>query len=145
MKVSTCLAWRSISSQASGTIGASSRLRMSIVSTRRFEAADRQRAERGALASFAPFAPSALVEGSDVAVREQDLSKRLRELRVVSAQPLERHHRVLDLFVAVMDEHALQRVVGARLGALLIPIDRFELLDQRDDATMEIARLFRQQ
>ena len=60
------------------------------------------------------------------------------EAGAVPAEPLQVHHGVLDLLVAVVDEDGAQLGVGAGLGALLVPVDRLELLDERDEAAVEL-------
>jgi hypothetical protein len=62
----------------------------------------------------------------------------------MTSYPLEHHHGVLDLFILVVDEHGAEVGVGAGLGALLIPVDRLELLFERDDRAMQILRGLRQ-
>jgi hypothetical protein len=57
--------------------------------------------------------------------------------------PLHDHRRVLDFFVLVVQQHTLQLRIRARVGALLIPVDRLQLLHQADDRAVHIARLSR--
>jgi hypothetical protein len=45
---------------------------------------------------------------------------------------------VLDLLVAVVREDALQLRIDAGVHALVVPVDGFELLDQRHDGAVKI-------
>ena len=47
---------------------------------------------------------------------------------------------VLDLFVTVVEEHRAELVVWRDGGALLVPVDRLELLHERDDRAVQVAR-----
>src|SRR5262245_32277938 len=53
------------------------------------------------------------------------------QLRIVTAQPLERHGGVLLLLVAVVGEDLPQLVVLAGVDTLIVPVDRLQLLAQR--------------
>lgn len=50
------------------------------------------------------------------------------EMRVVSTNPLECHHRVLDLLGAIVLQDALQLGILAGIHALPVLVDRLELL-----------------
>src|SRR5262245_2850889 len=71
-----------------------------------------------------------LLAADDRSFGEEIGAQRRVELRVVTAQPLERHGRVLLLLVAVVGEDLPQLVVLARIDALIVPVDRFQLLAQ---------------
>ena len=62
------------------------------------------------------------------------------EDRVAPAQPLEGHGRVFLLLVAVVREDVGQARVVRRLDALVVPVDRLELLDQRREGTVAVDR-----
>ena len=62
----------------------------------------------------------------------------LVQFRVVAAQPLQHHHGVLFLLVAVVLHDGAQLGIVRGLGALVVPIDSLELLHQRDDGAVMI-------
>jgi hypothetical protein len=64
---------------------------------------------------------------------------------IVTADPLHDHRRVLDLLVLVVQQHVLQLRIGTRVSALLIPVDRLQLLLQADDCPVHVARLLGQE
>src|SRR5262245_50218204 len=49
----------------------------------------------------------------------------------MTAQPLERHGRVLLLLVAIVRQDGTELAVLRRVDALIVPIDGFELLAER--------------
>mgnify|MGYP003694323265 CR=1 FL=1 len=51
---------------------------------------------------------------------------------------------MLDLFVTVVRENAAKLRIDTRVDALVVPIDGFQLLDQRDDGAVEIHGLGRE-
>jgi hypothetical protein len=59
----------------------------------------------------------------------------------VPADPLERHRRVLLLVVPVVGQDRCQLGIARRLDALVVPVDRLQLLDQRLDRAVAIRRL----
>jgi hypothetical protein len=76
----------------------------------------------------------------DGPVLEQDFAQLAVEHRIVAPDPFERHRRMLDLLVAVVRENRAKIGIGAGVDALVVPVDRLQLLDQRDDRAMEIHR-----
>src|SRR5262249_24385630 len=118
----------------------------------------RARAEGGSRRHLGPQAPDAERPGpgvgpvaglflrlsrsfGDRACAEQVLAQLSVEGGVVAAQPLERYRRVLFLVVPVVLEDRPQLVVVAGGGALVVPVDRLELLHDRDGRSMAIDRL----
>jgi hypothetical protein len=141
---STRAASASTAANAAAAIGASLRFSRSSAITAP-QAADPQRPVvpgRGRLSACASAASCVrgLLDLDDVGVLEQVAAGELVEHRVVPAQPLERHHAVLDLFVAVVQQHGLQGAGPSRRRALLVPVDGLQLLDERDQRAMQIAR-----
>src|SRR5262249_50682346 len=74
-----------------------------------------------------------LLATDDRAVLEQVLAQLAVEVRIVAAHPLEHHGGVLQLLVGVVQHDRLQLRVLDVVGALAIPVDGLELLDQRGD------------
>ena len=101
--------------------------------------------------SVPPSSPSGSVARLGVAPRlrpaldragpEQELAQELVELRVVAADPLEHHARVLLLLVAIVREHRGELGVVAGVDALRVPVHRVELFDQRAQRAVHLARL----
>ena len=60
------------------------------------------------------------------------------EQRVAAPQPLQGHRCMLALVVAVVAEHRCERHVVGGLHPLVVPVDRLQLLGQRDDGPMTI-------
>ena len=64
---------------------------------------------------------------------EQVRAHVLVELRIVASDPLEQHHRVLLLLVAVVSEDRRELLITRRDRPLVVPVDRLELFLQRDE------------
>ena len=62
----------------------------------------------------------------------------LIQLRIVPAQPLQHHGRVLLLLVAIVREQLLQLLIGRGVDTLVVPVDGLELLHYRDDRAVAI-------
>jgi len=60
----------------------------------------------------------------------------------MTANPLEVHHRVLDLLVLVVHKDAAKFLIAARFSALLIPVHGLELLLEGDDGAVHVPGLF---
>jgi hypothetical protein len=82
--------------------------------------------------------PGPILEFEDRLVLEQIRTQLLVERLVVPAQPLEHHGGVLLLLVAVVGEDRAQLVIAGGGDALVVPVDGFELLHDRDDRAMAI-------
>ncbi len=129
----------SISAQAASVIGALSRIRWFTGNPRCRCAGCRCRGCRWSGSS--PCSASVLggvLDGEDVAVGEQVGTQVAVEHRVVAAEPLERHRRVLLLLVPVVAEHLGQLGIGGGRSPLVVPVDRLELLHDRHDGPMAI-------
>ena len=62
----------------------------------------------------------------------------LVQLGIVAAQPLQHHHRMLFLLVAIMLEDGAQFGIAGGLGALVVPVDGLEFLHQRDNGAVMV-------
>lgn len=83
----------------------------------------------------------AFLSTGDRSFPKEETTQMLVELRILAADPLERHRGVLFLFVAVVGEDAGEiRVVGG-VDPLRVPVDGLELFDERRDCAMHLARL----
>ena len=74
----------------------------------------------------------------DLSLGEQEHPCGFIDLGVAAAQPFQRHHGVLDLFVSVVEQHRPQGLFLGGVGALLVPVDRLKLLDQRFDGAVKV-------
>jgi hypothetical protein len=63
------------------------------------------------------------------------------EGRVVPSQPFEDHRGVLFFLVPVVDQDGSEFLVVGCLGALIVPVDRLQLLHQRSDRPVAVYRL----
>src|SRR5262245_19727100 len=134
--VSAWRAWSSISFQASSVIGARGRSRsfiMLVSGGSALEAADAEGSVRF-VTTAAAGARAAVCGGflaaDDRSCGEEIGAQRRVELRIVTAQPLECHGGVLLLLVAVVGEDLAQLVVLGGVDALIVPVDRLQLLAQ---------------
>src|SRR5262249_43135237 len=100
------------------------------------QAADRERPRAAAV----PCSRFVLL-GRDRALGEQVAAQLTVQRRVVAPQPLERHRRVLLLVVAVVLEDRPELVVGGCDRPLVVPVDRLELLHDRDGRAVTVDRL----
>jgi hypothetical protein len=64
----------------------------------------------------------------DITLSKEIKLQRLIKLRDMASYPLQGHGRVFDLLITIMSQYRLQLGVLRRLGALIVPIDRFQLL-----------------
>ena len=63
------------------------------------------------------------------------------EVVVVAPDPLDHHRRVLHLLAHVVQQDFLQLGILAVVGTLLVPVHGLELLHERDDGAVHVARL----
>src|SRR5262245_18512782 len=133
--VSAWRAWSSISFQASSVMGARLRSRsfMLVSGGSALEATDAEGSVRVAPARAATTTVlhGGLLAADDRSFGEEIGAERHVELRIVTAEPLERHGGVLLLLVTVVGEDLAELVVLAGVDALIVPVDRLELLAQR--------------
>src|SRR5688572_2502181 len=85
---------------------------------------------------------SVLLDLGDVAFGEEVSAHVLVECLVHAPQVFEAHDRVLDLLVAVVLEDAPELLIGRGLSALVVPVDRLQLLLHRLHRAREVERLF---
>jgi hypothetical protein len=52
---------------------------------------------------------------------------------VATANPLQKHGCMFLLFVAIVSKNRFQPFICTGIDALIVPVNRFQLLDQRDD------------
>ncbi len=141
------MASASISAQAASEIGASSRSRWFISAPggerdsglrRRLPMPRLPSAGRGGAAAAAVLGLD--LDRQDRAGGEQVGAQVLVELGVVAAEPLQRHRRVLLLLVAVVGEDGGELGVVGGVDALVVPVDRLQLLHDRHDRPMVVDR-----
>src|SRR6185369_2737365 len=60
---------------------------------------------------------------------------------IVLDEPRQHEGGVLLLVVAIVDQDLAQLVVGGRVDALVVPVDRFELLLERRDRAVSLDRV----
>src|SRR5262245_34282817 len=102
-----------------------------LLAARALEAADAERAVARRPCTAVPAVRRGGLPADDGALGEEVGAQRRIELRVVPAEPLERHRGVLLLLVTIVGENLLQLVVSRRVDALVVPVDGFQLLAQR--------------
>jgi hypothetical protein len=95
----------------------------------------------GAVAAFVAAGLGGRLDRRDRALREEVLAQEAIELRVATAQPLQRHGGVLLLLVAVVGQDRPELRIVAGVDALVVPVDRLELLHERDDGPVILHRL----
>ena len=80
----------------------------------------------------------------DRALLEQVCAHLLLEAGRLPAQPFQHHHGVLALLVAVVGEDGLQLGIAGGVDALVVPVDRLQLLLQRGEGAVAVLGLRRE-
>ena len=82
----------------------------------------------------------AVLDRDDIALLKEIRAKRLIPFGRATAQPLQSHAGMFDLFLAIVIEHAAELWIGRALDALPVPIDGFDLLLQAGQRAMKVPR-----